>query len=308
MWVDAYIIYSLVCAVGFGLKYRRDKPEWIVRWITAAFFPVVGLLLPPIWTSKRNVQPNSDDDLKFRFEQIERDENLKTEWYDKETAEKEKNLIPLEEALAINDLTTRRKVMIDLLKQDSLQYMDVLQIAVGNEDTETSHYAVSAIVEVKRKLTLTMQEMSVQYEENKNDPHLLRSYADVLKAYMGSGFLDERTMLQLRHTYSEVLHNLIHAAPDHLAAYEEKIEVDLILQRHDAAEETGRLFLEKYPRNEDPYLLLIKVYYSRRSYEQIQAILMQLKESPIRLSNHALNAVRYWSEGGGNEKKAQNSA
>ena len=131
---------------------------------------------------------------------------------------------------------TRRRVMIDLLKQDSLDYLEVLQMAVGNEDTETSHYAVSAIMEMKRKIVINLQELAVKFEENKRDAHVLHSYAEILKSYMRSGFLDERTRIKYSYTYTNVLKLLIEQVPEAAEAYVDKIRTDLELEEYAEAE------------------------------------------------------------------------
>lgn len=307
MWFEGYLTYLLLCLLVIGIKFRKDWREAVLRLMLAAAFPVFGLLLPPYLTgrSKQAGSAGGAEDDRFRLEQIEKKGEILAQLYSSAHADKDKNTVPIEEALAVNDLGTRRRMMIDLLKQDSIQYLDVLQLAVSNEDTETSHYAVSAIVEVKRKLTLAMQELSVRYESDKQDPHLLRSYADVLKAYMSSGFLDDRTLLKHGYTYAEVLQHLLEADPTEPIHYKEKTEADLAIKRYEQAEATAQSYLSRFPLNEEAYLLLVKVYYARRSHEQIVAVLKRLKASPIRLSAQALALVRYWSEDSYDGKQPQ---
>ncbi|MBD2867544.1 tetratricopeptide repeat protein [Paenibacillus arenilitoris] len=299
-----FIAYLLLCGILLGIRHKRDKREWLLRFALAASLPVIGFLLPLFW--RKRWQERNASRATARIAELDAAltiDNLgrHTGVYRKPDAEKERNVVPLEEALLVNDLTNRRRIMIDLLKQDSLEYLEVLRLAVGNEDTETSHYAVSAIMEIKRKLTLAMQELSVKYEENKQDAHLLASYADVLKSYMRSGFLDDRTMLKHKHTYTEVLGRLIAADPDTAGAYKDKLETELDLGRYSDAEQTALQFLERYPRSEDAYLGLMNVYYTLRSIDRLKQTLEQLKQSSIRLSSGALTAVRFWSEGGPHE-------
>ncbi|WP_284641340.1 hypothetical protein [Paenibacillus silviterrae] len=307
-WI--FLLYMLGCILLLGLIFRKDKKEFAVRLVIALCLPVVGFLMPNFWPKRwvdRGKLSTRVDQLALLEEANDATQFQAGTLYRPE-AEKEMNVVPLEETLLVNDLTARRRAMIDLLKQDSLEYLEVLQMAVGNEDTETSHYAVSAIVEVKRKLTLALQEMSVAYQSNKNDPHLVRSYADILKSYMRSGFLDDRTLLKHRHTYSSLLGQLLELAPDSPGTYSEKIANDLELAEYAAAENTARTFLERYPRSEDAYLSLMNVYYSTRSYHRLMEVVNELKASPVRLSNPTLTMIRFWSEGARNEIEGQAKA
>ena len=53
------------------------------------------------------------------------------------------DIVPLEEAILINDVKVRRRFMLETLYTDPLKYLDVLNIAKYNDDVETSHYATT---------------------------------------------------------------------------------------------------------------------------------------------------------------------
>jgi hypothetical protein len=56
------------------------------------------------------------------------------------------DIVPLEEAILINDVKVRRRSMLETLYTDPLKYLDILNIAKYNDDVETSHYATTTIV------------------------------------------------------------------------------------------------------------------------------------------------------------------
>ncbi|MCZ8518248.1 MULTISPECIES: hypothetical protein [Paenibacillus] len=293
------LLYLLMCTLVLAIRHRHDRNEFLIRLALAVGLPIAGFLLPLFWPAGRQLRAREEQSAEFMatLDRIHSEAPSPTVIY-KPEAVKEINVIPLEEALLVNDTTTRRRIVIDLLKQDSLEYLEVLRMAVGNEDTETSHYAVSAIMEIKRKLTLSLQKLSVQYERNKGDAHLLRSYADVLRNYMRSGLLDERTLLKYKHTYTRVLGELLELSSDAYEAYGEKVNTDLELRQYETAEHTARLFITSFPRDEEAYLALIKVYFTMRSMDQLKSALEELKRSPVRLTSRALGVVRFWAEGG----------
>ncbi|KRE93096.1 hypothetical protein ASG89_06200 [Paenibacillus sp. Soil766] len=295
-WV--MLLYMALCTVVIGYRHRRDKREAVVRIVLVVGFPIVGFMLPAFRTERWHQRSDSRHERARSelFEDILVEKATLTNIVSKLETEKEMNIVPLEEALLVNDLSTRRRVMIDLLKQDSLDYLEVLQMAVSNEDTETSHYAVSAIMEVKRKIVINLQELAVKFEENKRDAHVLLAYSELLKSYMRSGFLDERTRIKYSYTYSNVLKLLIEVAPESAEAYADKIKTDLDLEEFAEAEETAQMYLKQFPLYEDAYLSLINVYYTMRAIDKLKLTLMQLRQSPIRLSNQALTVVRFWSE------------
>lgn len=292
-----FIVYLLLSGVFIKMVYRDLLRDWFLKMLIVTALPVLGWLFPIFWPkhwfqSKR--EGLSDAEL---FEENDDPLVQQASIYSMVEVEKELNVISIEEALIVSEYAARRTVMINVLKQDSMNYMDILQKAVSNEDTETSHYAVSAIMEMKRKLTLSLEELTLKYESNKEDTHVLRTYADVLNNYMKSGFLDERTLRKYKFTYILVLEQLIALLPEGDSAYIEKVDAELEVGGLLEAEKTALLYLDRHPHSEDAYLCLLKVYFYMKAYRRLQEILQLLKRSPISLSNRALTLVRFWSEG-----------
>jgi hypothetical protein len=291
-----FIFYILLSGILIKFIYRDSLREWLLKWLIVTALPVVGWLFPIFWP-KHWFQTKSGEMETDLFELKDDPDLRQMGIHSMVEVEKELNVVSIEEALIVSEYAVRRKVMINVLKEDSMKYMDILQKAVSNEDTETSHYAVSAIMEMKRKLTLSLQELSLNYETNKDDAYILRTYADVLNNYMKSGFLDERTLRKYKFTYILVLEQLIGLLPEDDSAYIEKVDAELEVGGLLEAEKTALLYLDRHPESEDAYLCLLKVYFYMKSYIRLQEILNLLKRSPIRLSNRALTLVRYWSEG-----------
>ena len=130
--------------------------------------------------------------------------------------------------------------MIDVLKDDATRYMDVVKTAVENEDTETSHYAVSAIMEVKRKLALTIRQLSDEFARNPDDIGVACEYRDALKQYMDSGFMDENTLRVYRNKYIDVLRTIISKKDGDIENdYEEKMLCEIECADYTEAEQTG---------------------------------------------------------------------
>ena len=63
----------------------------------------------------------------------------------------DKKIVPLEEALLINEPRVRRELIMDVLNDDPEEYMDLLKQARMNEDVEVVHYAITAMVELSKE-------------------------------------------------------------------------------------------------------------------------------------------------------------
>ena len=296
-----YLVFSGLILYWFA---RKSPNEWLLKMTIVSVLPIIGWLLPVMWSKKL-----MKNDPEWLGAYMDNQEDMifatNVETHEKLEKTKELNVIPIEDALLISDQSSRRKIMIDVLKEDSLQYLEVLQTAVQNEDLETSYYAVSGIMEVKRKLSLSLQELSVKYEQNKSDPYVRNAYAEVLKDYVRSGFLDTRTLRKYKYTYIRLLAEAIEQEDDVKYALQEKFNTELELEEYMEAEKTSILYLMKHPLHEEGYLNLIKLYFTTSSYASLQKTINILKRSTIVLSNRALIIIRYWSEGMEHERESK---
>ncbi|TQR21203.1 hypothetical protein [Psychrobacillus vulpis] len=299
-----YMLYIILSACVLLFISNKNLKEWLLKMTVVSFLPIIGWFLPVIW-AKKFIKNKGDMFGKYINKQ---NEDISVELLaiqEKIEKEKELNIVPIEEALVVSDYSARRKVMIDVLKEDTLQYMDVIKTAVLNEDTETSHYAVTAVMEIKRKLSISLQELSVKFDQNNSDTHIARAYAQVLKEYMDSGFLDDQTIRKYKFTYIHVLNQLIQNDDGDGETFEEKVTTEMELSEYSTAENTCLEYLRKYPNSEKPYICLLKLYYTTKSTIKMQSTLDELKRSTIKLSNQALTIVRYWSGGTGYEGKRE---
>ena len=69
----------------------------------------------------------------------------------------DKKIVPLEEALLINEPRVRRELIMDVLNDDPEEYMDLLKQARMNEDVEVVHYAITAMVELSKEYDFRLE-------------------------------------------------------------------------------------------------------------------------------------------------------
>ncbi|MEK4699842.1 hypothetical protein MKX47_09610 [Solibacillus sp. FSL R7-0668] len=291
-----YLLYVAISVIVLWFFARGNFHAWLFKCILVVFLPIIGWLIPSIWPKK--MLKNEGD--QFNAYMNAQTEDIPIELRSSKTViEKERELavVSIEEALIISDYTTRRRVMLDLLKQDAMNYLDILQTAVLNDDTETSHYAVTAVIEVKRELSLLLQKLSVEFSQNPEDLEVGLTYVDVIKEYLRSGFLDTQSTKNYRMTFIQVIQTIIDSNQATEALFNEKINMELTLGELKAAEQTALLFKELYPHSEKPYLQLLAIYCELKAATQFNIVLNSLKKAPITLTNDALVTLRYWSTG-----------
>lgn len=274
-------------------KNKLNRQERFSNLLLALFFPVGGyvivLMLYLTW-SKRTKRIIDYDDI---------EDNLML-FTDRLNRERDTNVVSLEETLFINETKVKRHQMLEVLKKDFRKYIDMLRIALRDEDIETSHYAASAIDEIKRDLDLRLQILSVEYEKNKYDDELLEQYADMLEEYLNSGLLNEYDYRKIAFTYTQVLENLLKIRVDKGDYYYRLVTILFKMGELQELKELCKNFLKEY-ESENAYLVNLKYYYLMKDKGNFDMVLKRLKESSIKLSDRGLNIIRLWTDGVENE-------
>lgn len=210
----------------------------------------------------------------------------------------EVNVIPFQDALTLNDNKTKRKTLIGLLKKDFIHKASALELALQSADTETSHYAATALQDSKSKLMKQMRSLEAQLVKNEQDAEVLLDYLDVLKQAVQMEFLDLKTRRKYMYTYFHTLSSYIRIQPfQSPSQYGELITTALDLGEYEAACQTANDFLERFPHEEDAYFSMMHVHYQMANTSAFYETVEQLRNSGAKLSPERLKQLRFWLPG-----------
>lgn len=293
------LIHIVASLLFFVVNLKRSKDEAIFKLLVTLFIPVFGFLyFLAMWVLKGYKKDNSKE--LEDFESYTKDD-LKKNLVKKINVDKEINIVPVSEALELNESQIKRSLLIDIVKENSEEHVSILQKALENSDTEISHYAATAITELKNYYITNLQEVSLKYEENKKDIEILKEYVEILKRYMNSTLLDKRFLKKYQYTYSEKLGELLALYNSDEKFFIDKIKCELDLHNNVVAKEYCDKFFNAHSEKEEPYLMYMELYYNLGDYKSFKTTLDSLKNSNIRFSNKALNITRFWTVGDGYE-------
>ncbi|MFR6580786.1 MAG: hypothetical protein ACLURP_01140 [Ruminococcus sp.] len=105
--------------------------------------------------------------------------------------ENDRDVVPLEEALLLNDPSRRRELIMNVLNDNPGEYVELLKQARMNEDVEVVHYAITAMVELSKEYDYRLQKIEKKYTNDPDDPVILEEYCDFLKEISESGLYGE---------------------------------------------------------------------------------------------------------------------
>lgn len=285
-----FMMHGIVCVLLYIVKRRekRIRLENLMPLVIAV--PGFGAIcfVVRLWKEKhrnrvaRDTGLDKTDVMKGRYKKIRMEDNPVME------------VVPLEEALLVNNARTRHALMLNILHEHPNEYVDMLQKARNSDDMEVTHYATTMMMELLTEYETGIQEYERRRQEEDFTPELLSEY--IL-------YVDEFIALKLiggniERIYRQRLAGLI-------AEYEQaarcsgrilfiSIENDLLLGEYDKAYSRLERASEEYP--EDERLLRMYGYYydCTGNHEAFEKMLETIDENHIYLSLAGREWMEFW--------------
>ncbi|WP_394861100.1 hypothetical protein [Clostridium perfringens] len=205
--------------------------------------------------------------------------------------EHKKDLIAAEEALILNSNSVKRE-----LKKDTYKYRTILLNALMDEDTETSHYAATAITQMKGKLTILIQKFEAEYEKNPKNQENADMFLKALKDYIESNIIDSKEIIKLKYMYRWVLEEYKQNFEFTETHFEELIKTCINLKEYKKALDYNYEFKEKFKDDIKPYILLLEIYYYLKDKKSFNDVILEIRNSSLKLDNYSLDLLRFWIE------------
>lgn len=203
-------------------------------------------------------------------------------------------VIPLEEAMSVNDAKTRRMLMLDILHQNPEQYTELLHRACMDDDIEVSHYASTAIMELQREYEYALQKSEKEYSDHPDDPVILDRYINNLKKYISSGLIDENILFVYRNRYADVLKKKMEDQPQDMQSCLSAVDNYMELEKYTEALNLIDTAISRWPSNEAPWLAKLKVLECLNDGGGIREIISQIKKRKVYLSQQGKNVIAFW--------------
>lgn len=205
-------------------------------------------------------------------------------------------VIPLEEAMLVNDAETRRKLMLEILQQNPEQYLSLLQEACMDDDIEVSHYASTAIMEMQRNFELALQKAEKEYIKNSDDSEKLSIYLACMERYIQSGLIDENVLLVYKKRYSELLKKEIKFRPEEMDTYTKAIDNCIVIKNYTEAKMYSDKMVSKWPAREETWLSALKVCHIINDVAGIKNVLDEVKRRNVFLTPTGKSIIKFWEQ------------
>ena len=203
--------------------------------------------------------------------------------------------VPIEEALIVNTAKERRSIIMDVLNDDPKEYIEFLQKAGNNDDTEVVHYAVTAMVEISKENDYRMQELERRYRENPSDYGVLADYTHFLWSCLCSNMMQGQVEIVNRKLFSELIRQKL-AIRRSFADYAALVKNELILKNYTLCAQVLDELETLFPEEEEYLLLRLQYYASTGQGEAIAELINRVEQSGKYLSLKAREVISFWKK------------
>jgi tetratricopeptide (TPR) repeat protein len=235
----------------------------------------------------------ADDFINIDVEKLK----LESELYKSVTVDEKKvstSTVPIEEALVVNSARERRTIIMDVLNDNPKEYVEFLQKAGNNEDTEVVHYAVTAMVEISKENDFKLQEFERQLSIDPDDITVLNQYADFLWSCLSQNLMQGQVEVINRELFSSLMQKKSDLEPLDITDFKRAVENDLKLKNFTRASATLKEMKKLYPDKEEYYLSRLDYLASLGRGEDIKALINEIYKRNVFLSSKTKEVLAFW--------------
>ena len=307
LWIVLLLIFlnTLVSVAYLLLTFYRDKRSkkkdgyhdrvktWILFFVMLLCVVVgplfVGLSFALRYTVFNN--PVDLDDVVFGKDRAETRHPADTE--------RERNMAPMEEALAVSDKQSLRTLMMNVLKGDVNGYLSSISKALNSSDSETAHYAATVLRDELNNFRANVQTMLNQMEEEQADDMIPDGRQ--LLAYMNE-FLMQNVFTEMEQkSYVETMEKVATKLYDYEPSSMQSVHFEYLCLRlldvdaMDACELWCKRGMELYPNELTSYTCMLHYLFKKNDRDAFMQTLEDLKKSNIIIDNETLELIRIFS-------------
>ena len=289
LYIIAAVVHLLVCLLVFiGIKTRVLSVHKYM-FLVALLLPLWGVLIVLILHFQ--IAFDATDSAEIGVEKLK----LESELYKSVTVDEKKadTAIPIEEALLINSARERRSIIMDVLNDNPGDYVEFLQKAGNNDDTEVVHYAVTAMVEISKENDYMLQKLDAEHTANPDDMGILSNYIDFLWTCLTQNLMQGQVEVMNRELFCQLISKKI-AVDGDITDYSRLAENELKRKNYDVAGEVISRMGKKWPEAEEYIVLKIQYLAALGKGSEIQDFVKETENSQIYKSSKTKEALAFW--------------
>lgn len=292
IWGVLILLHILICiGIYLGMRSHVLKVPGGMIYV-AVFVPFWGAL--GVLALQVQQKLYKDKEKVLGVEKVRIDEEIYRS-IGVEQGNSEDEVVPLEEALIVNDPKLRRSLMMNILNQNPGEYATILEDARMNEDVEVVHYATTAMAEMSKEFDLQLQQMEGMYAKNPDDRKMLSDYCDFLRIYLERNMVTGQMRVMQMRQYVQLLKKYLeHESEEVYYTYLAKTQLEL--KDYPEVQETIYKMKQLWPHRESVWLLQIQCCAQQGEGKEIQKLIQDMENQHIYLSGRGQEVIRFWKQ------------
>ena len=285
------IILHFALALPFLLgrsEHLRGRKEYLIPiLIVPVFGPLMAITIEILFLLKKSAtNPLGLESLKLENDIF---------WTSFPRLQEDKDVIPLEEAILINNIKSRRRAMLNTFRDDSMKYLNVLMVARHNEDVDTPHYATIQISKIQRQFQLKLQDYASWMDRDPDNPALLDDYIDLLESYIQSPLPEKSILQHQREVYTGLLNKKLAMCPnDKDTLIRQLRNYTNMGQNHAEVLKIVEVLKTNWPEDEDIWIEILKASVEWKDQDQLQTVIGEIQSQKIDWTKHGREQVNPW--------------
>ncbi len=286
------ILNLLISLILLIVMFHRDRKKAVICLAINLMLPLIGLLFSLMmlirFKESRYEMAAGEIIRKYKLKEMEYVDN-----------ERLQNTVPVNDALALSSEKERRTFLLGLLRKKELSSLrDSLKKALTNADTEASHYAASALMELQRESYTMMMEKEKAYRTVPLTYEDAISYGAAIINYLENSEVGQLESYTFRTRYEEVMKVVLTKFRKECQGRDYENYIDM-LQKQGRLEEArvyAGQYLEHFPQAENSYLYGMKICYLQNDRAGFDEMLTKIGKSKCMLSPESLSRIRFWQQ------------
>ena len=274
-------------------RLRDNRRTYLIRFIVMLLCPVFGivfffvshLLFLTIFRRKVDLE-----DVVFSKERVRT--QLKAD------EDRQRNLVPIEEAIVINDNKSLREVMLNTVKGDIKDFLSAISMALDTEDSESAHYAASILSFELDEFRLEVERLYEEIkEEEPGETGAERKLLDYMNVILKQKVFTDLEQKRYVRMMADVAETFFEKNPLEITQeqYENVCLRLMEIREYEKSEKWCLRLSEQYPDQLSSYTCKLKLYFVIKNREAFFQTLDGLKASDVVIDNETLELVRIFS-------------
>ncbi len=211
--------------------------------------------------------------------------------------ERERNVVPLEEAISINDKKSLRTAMLNMLKGDIKDSLASIALALNVEDSESSHYASSVLSDQLNDFRMTAQKLYLEAQADDSGTEYEKMMIDYMDGVLRQKVFSEIEQKRFVHMMEEAAEGIHEKEASGLTPQRyEGVALRLLeIKDYEKCEKWCLRMAEQYPDELPSYTCKLKLYFTTRNKNAFFETFNALKKSDVVIDNETLELIRLFS-------------